>query len=256
MMQKLYKLVNHEVKGILKYILVLALAMLVLQNVILLIQLTRAFFSTSERFEDILAMCGFPLIFVIAFFTVTGICIMSVYSNYTGSKSIYTLLTLPQRREFIYIAKFISFLTCYLVIWAAQIISVFIGYFLVYNTYLSGRIKPMTNGLFLAFIRSGLLRFMVPLGLKSIIVNAVTVMSFISTFYYGILCERSRKFRGLLAVAANMGLIIYTLVVHIGVSYGDNIDYPMRYIITALKAVIMFFIVFHSMKLVKQGSIA
>lgn len=253
-MQKLYRLVNHEIRGLYKYILLSVLAMGVFQNIMVSLYL-KSYNFDYVRFEDLTSGSGFPLIFIIAFAMVTGICIMSIYLNYTGSKSIYTLLTLPQKREYIYLSKLTAFLISFLMLWCAQIISTFTGYgLLISHTYKTGR-ESMNNGLFLGFIRSNFLRIIVPFGLKSIMLTAVSLISFICSFYYGILCERSRKFKRLLIVFTSFGLLIYILNNRINILTGQGYDY-LIYIISLIQMALTVFIVYDSIKIVKQGSIA
>jgi len=62
-------------------------------------------------YEEFFATSGSTIVFLLSFATICGLCIMTMISNYFGSKSIYTLMTLPQDRRYFYFSKLVSGLT-------------------------------------------------------------------------------------------------------------------------------------------------
>src|SRR5690606_18639266 len=66
--------------------------------------------------------------FGLAFAAACALCIWNIVYNYHGSKSIYTLLTLPQKRSYLYFSKLITFMMFFLVLLTAQLISAILGY--------------------------------------------------------------------------------------------------------------------------------
>lgn len=168
-MLKLYKLLNYEVSQHLLKVLIICAGAVVSP----LILLNRATDHSNfyKHFETIYESSGCIIVFAIFFAAICGICIQSFYSNYFGSKSIYALITLPMKREGIYFGKLISFFIYFLMFFAAQLISIFAAYGIASSKIAQweGGKYLMNNGLFLAFLRSGFLRILLPLRLEGIV---------------------------------------------------------------------------------------
>ncbi|MBB6735293.1 hypothetical protein [Cohnella zeiphila] len=214
-------------------------------------------FANHARYEDLYAASGCPLLFLLLLALLCAYFLKSVYAGYWGSKSVYTYLTLPVRRESLYFSKLIVFATCLLLLIAAQIVSIRLGYELVAakaKAYPAGSLA-MRNGLFLAFARSEFFRLLLPLNFSRILSSCSMLLAIATGFYYGALCERSRKFGGfaLIAVAA--------FVLYRAVSFRlDEVAYTTlpRSLYPSSLALLAFsgWFVWHSLRIMRKGSIA
>jgi len=258
-LKRFYYLLNHELRSLYRLTLSICLLLVTLQQFFLLRSM-RDYLNGFERFEDLFSKSGAIAVFLVSFAVLIVLCIYNVYSNYMESKSIYTLLTLPQKREYLYFAKLAAFTLCFFALFAAQIISVCLGYWI--NTcYLAGKqipegiSLPIHNGLFLAFVRSDFLRLLLPLGLKSIVSNLAVFTSFICSLYYAVLCERAGRYAGFAGVLLNMGLIVYVLNYRINALKIIISEYRDMYLFSGIMLCITLFIVYDSIRLIKRSAI-
>lgn len=253
-MSKLYKLLNYEVSQHISKVLVICACTVVSP----LILLNRAVDYTNyyKRIETIYESSGCIIAFAVFFAAICGICVQSFYSNYFGSKSIYTLTTIPMKREAVYFSKLISFFIYFLMLLAAQLISVFIAHGMIASQIAKweGGKYLMNNSLFLAFIRSGFLRILLPLGLEGIISTVSIFAAIVCSIYYAMLCERSKRYWGFLPIAA----VIYILARVITYRLNQNESYP-KYINLNVFSLILIcfccFFIWHGIRLYKRGAI-
>jgi len=251
-MKNYYRLLNYELVSLLRPLIILCLGTII-TPLPLLKQAMQDYSNQHNRFENVYLTSGCIVVFVIYFAALCGICIKSIYDNYWGSKSIYTLMTLPVKREIVYLSKLTAFFICSIGLIAAQLISIFLGYALFAPTLIrsiDGEVyyPRMRNGLFLAFIRSDFLRIILPLSIEGFISSLVILIAIVSSLYYGILCERSRRFIGYLPIMATIVIIIYALSQRINM---DGNIYLMSLILLLFSA----FFIWHGIRLVKRSAI-
>ena len=219
-MKKLLYLTQMEMKRFLKPLTATVILLILVQQVLLAVAAGRS--SVYLPYEAFFSYSGAVLVFYLAFAAACGICIRSVLSDYHGSKSVYTLMTLPRCRSRVYCSKLLSGMAVFLIMHCAQWISALLGY-----TFFAPKIQTVLretgpygmeiqlehakNGLFLAFVRSDFFRLLFPLGTKSLLSTISVFLSFLCGLYYAVLCERSRKYIRILPVIAQIGYGIYIL---------------------------------------------
>ncbi len=263
-MKKLLYLINYEMQRFLKLPLIISFLLILAQQVLMAIVSKNTY--RYIPYEEFFASSSAVTIFFLAYASCCGICILSILSNYHGSKSIYTLMTLPHNRSRLYFSKLIFGSMVFLVLLSAQMISSLIGYVLfapkiqrvIQETGPYGAqyvYEHAKNGLFLAFVRSGFFRLLYPLGLESFISSAAILFSFICGLYYGILCERSKKYIRIALVIAHLGYSIYILNhrynAHLGFEQGQNL-YIHSIIFTAFAG----FFIWDSLRLIRKSTIS
>lgn len=212
-------------------------------------------YSVPERFENLLSSSGIILAFGMAMALMCLAFLSTFYSGYRGSKSIYTFLTLPLRRETLYFSKLLALAVWITVLCAAGLLGILAGY-----SYSQSRIGSVMNGaylmdnaLFLAFIRSGFLRVLLPLSLPGVLSTLAVAAATATGLFYSVLCERSRFYWGMAAAA-----LAGWLSVHVISRRMDMPDfYPM---IESRNTLLLFgfsiFFVWHSIRLLKKGEIS
>jgi hypothetical protein len=257
-MRAWYRLLDYEFRSMIHAAGLLSLGVIVTPLVLVRLEMKHySAFSQQRRFEDLYADSGSILVFGIYFAALFAVFLAKVYGHYWGSKSIYTLLALPVRREAIYFGKLGAFAVCALLLWAAELLAVWWCY-----EYVAGRQAAaaegrfvMENGLFLAFIRSEFLRLILPQSLIGWLSTSSLLLVNLTGVFYGALCERSKRYWGFIpAVIAAWWMIRTTL---------DRLDDPASAPTTAglvtdslvLLAFSAFFI-WHSLRLIKKGAIA
>lgn len=254
-MKGFFKLLNYEVSQYLIKVIVICFGTIV-SPLLFLNGALSDIPNLYKRFENVYESSGSIIVFAIYFAAIFGICIQSFYSNYSGSKSIYTLLTFPMKREVIYFSKLISFLTYFMMFFSAQLISVFIGYAMTASKAASWQNGSyfMTNGLFLAFMRSSFLRTLFPFGIGGIISTVSMFVVIICGLYYGLLCERSHRLWGFVPIIATIFLLIRVITYRI-----NQNRLPWEYINLYIYSIIFFcissFFIWGSIRLLKRGAI-
>ncbi|PHV70475.1 hypothetical protein CS063_10325 [Sporanaerobium hydrogeniformans] len=126
--------------------------------------------------------------------------------DYWPTKSIYSLMTLPQKRSISYSAKLVMGVLSLAVIYISQWISV-LGAYGIFS--LQRYVKPMTNGLYIGMMRSKFLYNTLPLngleGWNGLLLIAITV----AAMYGGIAFLKDKKS---LLLLLGFGMILALLV--------------------------------------------
>ncbi|MDK2903539.1 MAG: hypothetical protein PWQ93_1458 [Clostridiales bacterium] len=211
------------------------------------------------RFEDLYADSGSIIVFAVFFAILCGIFIKNIYSDYWGSKGIYTLLSLPIKREYIYFSKLTAFFIVSTGFIGAQLVGYMIAYWffapdIIYDSAGMTIPREMHNGLFLSFIRSDFMRLFLPAGHESIVSSLAALTAVVCAVYYGALCERSRRYWGYIFIVFAAGLIIYTFNYRMQALYYS--DYINTYPYSAVLFLLSGFFIWHGIRLVKSGAIA
>jgi hypothetical protein len=254
-MRKFYKLLNYEVSRNLAKVLLICIGAII-SPIGFINGALSDYSNLHKRFETIYESSGCVIVFAIYFAALCGICIQSFYSNYFGSKSIYTLIALPMKREGIYFSKLISFFIYFLMFFASQLISIFIAYSIVNSKvaqFDQGRYL-MNNGLFLAFVRSGFLRILLPLGLEGIISTISMFIVIVCSLYYGLVCERSKRYWGFMPIGATIFFLIRVITYRLNQGI-ISWEYVNLYIYSVVFLGLSVFYTWHGIKLVKRGAI-
>lgn len=254
----LYRLINVEFGMWLKFLAILCASAIILPLFILnSAAKDYAFYTSHARFEHLYSSSGCSLLFLGLLSLLCLYFLKSVYAGYWGSKSVYTYLSLPIPRESLYFGKLIVFVIGCLLLFAAQLVSIRLGYSLVMNkaeTYLEGQ-YVMNNGLFLAFARSEFFRVLLPMTFSRILSSTGMFLVIVTGVYYGALCERSRTYIGFVPIAAGGWMLYRTLAYRLNESIHSNAPtnlYPSTFLFFALSA----WFVWHGVRLMKRGSIA
>lgn len=211
-----------------------------------------------ERFEDVYASAGGPAIFWIGLIALFAWIVISFYSHYWGSKGIYTLLTLPVSRSAWYSGQLLALFMNVLTLMAVQLIVLSWTYHL-WTSKLEGFEGDyvMNNGLFLAFLRSDFLRILFPLTLEGSICSLGMLMVIATGFYYGMLCERSKRYWG-------FGTILlggYITLKAVQARTSDPLQLPYEsawsgYVYGIIFLILSGFFIWHSLRLIRKGAIA
>ncbi|WP_129724194.1 hypothetical protein [Xylanivirga thermophila] len=255
-MKDFYRLLNYEIRNIFKFVLVICILAIISPIVFLNISIKDGV-NLYQPFEFIYASSGCVILFVIYLALMCLTFIYSIYSNYFGSKSIYTLLTLPIRRELVYLSKLISFFISFAAFLSAQLISILLGYWFVASRIaaLEEGKYLMTNGLFLSFVRSDFLRIIFPLGLESAVSTISLFTTLLCGLYYGALCERSRRYWGFFPIGGAVFIMISLLNYRINQRMYVT-DYRSMYLQSLVLFLFSVFFVWHSIKIFKKSAVA
>lgn len=257
-MKYFYRLLNYEFSRIFISVTILYLGVIA-SPLILLNMAVREGSNIYDRFEDLYARSGCIIAFIVYFAVLCGIFIKSVYSDYGGSKSIYTILTLPVKREYIFFSKLSAFFIAAIGFIGTQLV----GYIMAYHffapeiMYMSNGqtfFREMNNGLFLSIIRSDFMRLLFPIGYESAVSSAAALIATICAVYYGALCERAKRYWGFIFIVLAAGLIIYMLNYRLQALYYR--PYASMYPYSAALLLLSGFFIWHGIRLVKSGAIA
>lgn len=268
-MKRFLYLCNFEFKRLSRLIFVTLGLMVVVQLVLMHLYRKENYQWQNHRYipyEEFLSSSGIFIVFFLAFGAISVFFLLSILSNYHGSKSIYTLMTLPQDRSLSYFSKLASGFLSFLTLFASQLISVIIGYVfyapkiatIVQTTqypYVDVTIfKNAKNGLFLAFIRSDFLRVLFPLSLEGVTSTIVIIIVFVTGLYFSVLCERSCRYFRITVVLIQVGYIIYVLNYRINSVHG-LIDYQNLYVHSVIMLMFAIFFVWDSIRLIHINAI-
>ncbi|RUS42832.1 hypothetical protein [Cohnella sp. AR92] len=209
--------------------------------------------TNQPRYEDLFVSSGCTIVFFIAFVLLCLYFLKSVYAGYWGSKSVYSYLTLPVRRDALYWSKLLVFATGMLLLIAVQLLVFRLGYALVDSRYTSG--FGMHNGWYLALIRSEFIRILLPLSLSRLLSTLSLLLAIAAGLYYGALCERSRKYYGFFGIAAAAFLIVKVLLYRMNETLYDADPHSLYGSSLLLLAFAAAF-VWHGIYLLRRGSIA
>jgi hypothetical protein len=167
---------------------------------------------------------GYHTMFLIAFILILIIIAVSVYQRYYGSKSIYTVMSLPVSKAGIYCSFLIPGLIAILMLSFTQVISVYLSYEMTLEKYAiievmssaDGIIQRtkydyMDNAVFLSFIRYNYLRIFLPLSWLDAVRSICLLTSPVITVLYFAFCERGRKYGGM-ALILLQGILLWQIV--------------------------------------------
>ncbi|WP_239619117.1 ABC transporter permease [Cohnella mopanensis] len=257
-MKGLYRLINIEFAKWLVFTAILCIAAIIMPLIVLPNKLKNYNEHTvNARFEDLYISSGNVMWFVIFLALIFAFLLKTVYADYWGSKSIYNYLTLPVKREALYFSKLFVFATCLLMLLASQLISIRLGYALYADkvgSYGDGQFV-MHNGFFLAMIRSEFFRLLLPLSFSRMLSTFGIFLVAATGFYYGALCERSRKYYGFAPIVAAIWITINV----IGYRMSEEIHYSELkglYVSSVSLLVLSGFFVWHSLRIIKRGAVA
>ena len=260
-MRQFYRLMNAQFSELVISVLSLCVTLIAASWLLVLYKIKDYNqYAVHERFEDIYAASGMPIVFLICVLAVIAIFVKSFYSSYWGSKSIYTLLTLPVKRELVYLSKLCSFGISILMLLCAQLL----GFILAYNymaskiaNYSNGELE-VTNGLFLAFIRSDFMRLLWPYGFANVLSTVSIFIVIITWVYHLVLCERSQRRLGGALIAAVFWPIYLVVTMRLDAfsSQGSFNSYDSSKLIlySAILLVISVICVWHSIVLLRKGA--
>ncbi|TYQ17759.1 UNVERIFIED_CONTAM: hypothetical protein Cloal_0127 [Acetivibrio alkalicellulosi] len=197
-MKKVLYLVNFEFRRIFAKLVLTAGAMLLAQISIFLIVLAMDK-NYYLRFEHLLDLSFYHDIFK---FTCGVIIFIAAYNNYQdiyGIRNINHLNTIPIKKKFIYLSKYISAMMSVLVIYAAQITNIFVTYKIYVSTH--NEIPKMSNGLLLAFARSDFLRLLFPFDIRMFVENYIAVFLVVYMFLFIAIWLKNKDFTRIIVVS-------------------------------------------------------
>lgn len=257
-MKRFYRLLNAQLGELLIGMLLLCAGLITASWLLIHIQIKDYnFYSVHERFEDIYHASGMPIVFLLCLIGVFALFIKSFYAAYWGSKSIYTLLTLPMKREIFYLSKLCSLIISVLMLLCAQLVGFIIAYRYMevkVASYSSGQFD-MANGLFLAFIRSDFMRLLYPYGSVNVLSTVSIFVVLITGVFYVVICERSQRRWGPAMIPIVSWLIMTAIQTRLGAIYSND---PVKMVLIYSLAMLVISVacVWHSVVLLKKGAIA
>jgi ABC-type transport system involved in multi-copper enzyme maturation permease subunit len=224
-MKKLMYLINFELKHSIKKILLLCLAMAVMQNLIFMSLGWRRAYSTL-RFENILQISNYALIFYITFIAIIGLQFYIFIKDYSDGRSIYTLMSLPSKRSYFLISKYASSIAAFLTLIAMQIINVYITYglYLLYYNNTPG----MKSGLYMAFNRDRFLSLFIPSDLPIIILYIAILISISIFTIFVIVALKGKRYISLFFLSS-MEIIVFFLLFILTAEFMYNFRYFNAY---------------------------
>lgn len=258
-MRSFYRLFNYEFAAMGRVLLALcAILFLATWNLVGDEVADYTEFTVNERYETIYASSGSLTVAFLVFAAFSAYFVVRLYANYWGSKSIYTLLALPMKREALYAARLSAFAVGMLSLLAVYWLSVRFGYEIVADktaSYGDGKFV-MHNGLFLAVIRSAELRAFMPVNAGGIVAAIGMLAAWATGLMYIFACERARRYWliGIAAVAAYVMFRAYRRMTDWAWAYDLTEASLYKYGI-ALLAFAAFF-VWHSIRMYRRGAIA
>ena len=199
-MKGYYRLLNTELQSMLWGLLLLCGLGIGIQ--LLLLQLTVSSMSRETalmRFEELYASSGSVVAFAMLLILLMGLFALNLYGNYWGSKSIYTLLTLPLRATAVYWSKLTAYAVALMLFVVSYVLGMRLGYSLVQGAIqrYSSEDWTLAGGWLMAVIRSSFLRLLLPMTWEGILSSVSLALVLLSGLFYVLLCERSRRFGGL-----------------------------------------------------------
>ena len=249
-MRKWYHLLNEEFSGILKPLLVICLFNTAGQLLLVKIR-ARDFEALISRFENLYISSGSVILFTICLLAVVGLFVIAFYRHYWGSKSIYTLMTLPVSRSKIYLAMFVSNCLGLMLFYLLNFVTVFLSYCLYVselNNFSSGKAYIMNNGLFLGLVRSDVFRMIFPLTLDGQLFLAIAFLLIPAAVLFSVISERGLRYSNLIL----SGISIFLIVV--GISQG--IASTVTTLVNVLMTILLVLLVAISIRLVNKNSIS
>lgn len=257
-MSGLYRLLNHEFGKWLWVVALLCAADIVLPLLLLHSSVNDyQALANHARYEDLYASTGAPLLFFVLLMLLCAYFLYMIYADYWGSKSIYTYLTMPVRRESLYLSRLLAFFTCLLLLVGAQLFVIQLGYVLFVHQAEAryGGQFDMNNGLFLAFARSDYFRLLLPMNFSRILSTVSMLLVVPAGFYYGVICERSRHLAGFVPIAAAVYLLYRALMYRL--DEASHYSAPRSLYPTSILLLLLCgWFVWDSLRLIRRGAIA
>ncbi|WP_132253443.1 hypothetical protein [Natranaerovirga pectinivora] len=255
-MKKFIYLFEHEFNYIFKYVLLLCGFSIALQGFFIWHARRGINVYTYIPFEEMFIGSGAVIIALISLAGMIGICILSFYSNFNESKSIYTLMALPQDRKNMFFAKILAWFVGFISLVASQLLIGILGYAIFAPTYLK-ELGPrnivetrVNNGLFLSFVRSDFYRIVMPLSFEGFLSTFAILISIIFAIYYSLLCIKGMYKREILAIVVVIQLIVVINVLRYRVQL--PFEYHNLYISSGILFVITGFYVWDSIKILRK----
>ncbi len=257
-MKNLYRLINFEFGIICKFMLGISILLISGQNLLLYLAGRDYFSGRYIPFEKLISISGLPVLFYICLGLVLACCIYGVLANYMGSKSVYTLMTLPQSRGSVFMAKAAADAIGLLMLVAAQFVSIFIGYLLFSSSIPSAEngeivLEKPVNGLFLAFVRSDFLRILFPLNMESFISTLSILISVLLAVFFIIFCLQSGKYLNIGFAILNIVLVIYIITCRANAMIGWR--EPNLYLYSLILAGLCIYYIRQSMRWIARGTV-
>lgn len=237
-LRKFIYLTNFEVSSVLMKTLAVAGVLVIIQWVAFLAVIA---IDANEylQFEELADMAGYSISFYIAGFAVLAVTGFCFYKNWLGSKSIYSLLCLPVRREVVYFSKLTAAVISVLLLIAAQVVNIFLSYGLY--LFAMPDTPKVRNGLLLSFIRWDFLQLFYPQDLSGVLNTIIYIVVAAASVLFLIIMERSGHYRKALLL-----IIVSVVIVLLPLPPGNWLNWSL----VALQLGI------GSLKLLKEGSIA
>ncbi len=247
-MKRFSYLLNTELSGLLKPVCLIVLFNVAAQ--LLLAWLANQSGVRYNRFEGFYGEAGCITIFCISLLVLLGLLVFHFYSHWWGSKSIYTLMTLPIKRNTAYISMLSVFYLVLIFFLATNLVAVVLCYGL-FHSQISNVIYPgnvFENGLYLAFVRSDFLRMLVPLTTEGFFSSLSLLALLPAAVLYGAISERSMRYLNLIPVG-----IAFVLM---GLTVTRRLNHQGGLLLLTLGMVaFMSFFVWHSLYLIGKNAI-
>ncbi|MFD0714222.1 hypothetical protein [Paenibacillus sp. GCM10027626] len=212
-------------------------------------------FTIHQRFEDLFLSAGGSAVFILYLLVLLLFFAKTVYGDYWGSKGVYTLLTLPIKRMYVYTSKLIALCISMLVLIAAQLLGIALSYSVYASkvaSYGDGRFVT-ENGLFLAFVRSRFFRLLLPPTWPEWLFSLTLLVVLASGCYYVVLCERAKRFWAIVPFIAAIWLMIRAINARLDIPYGDSLAAQYWHVSLLLGCTVWF--IGYGIRLVKRGAI-
>ncbi len=178
--------------------------------------------SYMKAYEIILQNAWVILLFFFAVIAFVIIQVVQLGSYFKKQKGIYTILTLPSSPVYFVFANILVGLFCILSLIAVQLVLTFALYPLaesVANSFslsataqgFEGSVdfprQSLNNGLFLAFVRSAFLHFILPYGLEGVLL----LVSFFVAWSVLPVCQSLLKFKGIKSAVVPACVLLFAL---------------------------------------------
>ena len=258
-MKKFYRLCSFQFLGIGIKAFFVCIALLIFQ----LIAFSNQLFGSGIRLEQFMQRSGYSTMFYITFALILIIIATSVYQRYFGSKSIYTIMSLPVSKARIYYSFIIPGIVAVLMLCFTQIISVYLSYIITLNKLAQSQgvlsssfllnkmplseVNYMDNAVFLSFVRYDYLRLLLPLNLLDLARSICVLIAPVITVIYFAFCERSRKYGGM-ALVLLQGIFLWQIVTNINNTYFSSVGTIIVITLSLLLSLLCAFLTYRLMK--------
>jgi hypothetical protein len=250
-MKRFMVLLKWEYNGIFLPLCVIAGAMAALQTVLFLWQMRGASYHVPLSYLIINA--NIPIVFAVAFTSTLAFSGVNLFMNFTPSKSMYALLTLPGKRKRVYQAKLTAGMLAGAVLVAAQMSLVLLFAWMmgpgVLRTLTGGMDVPRNADLYLALLEVPFLRMLFPPGIFARVValvgigGSVCVASYISAAV-----KAGRRRAPIITAVIWPGLLLFAFPL-------AEASRRMNIIVLALMAIIVYAVYRMGIKLFETGEV-